>query len=218
MGLLKDFIYRAKLRYLKAGEYYKVAQKKDLIVLHFTAGYGVGEATAEWFDMQKGAIATAVSTSADGTVVSLFDAGYWAWHLGSTEANEKRSIGNEICSLGALWLKKGVYFDAYGRVYNGDVVTLPQPWRGVKYFAKLSDKQYEETATWAARMCIIFNIEPKVCQTHEFIADNANLKGIAYHSNFRLDKYDMSPAFDIKRFEALFTEAYANFKQNGLKQ
>jgi len=217
MGLLKDFIYKIKLRYLKPTEYYKVAQPKDLIVLHFTAGYGAGEQTGDWFDMQPGAVATAVSTSADGTIVSLFDAGYWAWHLGSTEANEKRSIGNEICSIGPLWLKKGVYYDAYGRVYSGEVVTLKNAWRGVCHFAKLSDKQYEEVATWAARMCIIFKIEPKVCQTHEFIADNANLKGIAYHSNFRSDKYDMSPAFDIKRFETLFNEAYNHFKVNGVK-
>lgn len=217
MGLLKDFIYNIKLRYLKPTEYYKVAQSKDLIVLHFTAGYGPGEATGDWFDMQPGAVATAVSTSADGTIVSLFDAGYWAWHLGSTQANEQRSIGNEISSLGPLWFKNGKFYDAYGREYKGEVVTLDKPWRGVKYFAKLSDKQYEEVATWAARMCLIFNIPPTVCQTHDFIPNNGAIKGIAYHSNFRADKFDMGPGFDIKRFETLFKEAYEHFKKNGVK-
>ena len=52
MGMLQDFIYKIKLRYLKPAEYYKIAQPKDLIVLHFTAGYGAGEATGDWFDMQ----------------------------------------------------------------------------------------------------------------------------------------------------------------------
>lgn len=217
MGLLKDFIYKLKLRYLKPTEYFKDPQKKDLIVIHFTAGYGPGEATGDWFDMQPGAVATAVATSADGTIVTLFDAGYWAWHLGSHIENEKRSIGNELSSIGPLWFKNGKYFDAYGREYKGEVVTLDKPWRGVKYFAKITDKQYEEVATWAARMAVIFGIPPTVCQTHEFIPDNINLKGIAFHSNFRADKFDMSPAFDIKRFEALFKEAYDYFKKNGVK-
>ncbi len=195
MGLLTDFVYKVLNRYLKGTEYYKVAQPKDLIVLHFTAGYGAGEATGDWFDMQKGAIATAYSTSSSGDVVTLFDPGYWAWHLGSTQKNEQRSIGNEICSLGPIWLINGKYFDAYGRVYTGEVVTLPKMWRGVKYMAKLSDKQYEEVATWAARMAVIFGIEPKVCQTHEFIPNNETLKGIAYHSNFRADKFSTISSF-----------------------
>lgn len=217
MGLLKDFVYKIVNRYLKTTEYYKVAQKKDLIVLHFTAGYGPGEATGDWFDMQKGEVATAYSTSASGDVVTLFDPGYWAWHLGSIQANEMRSIGNEICSLGPLWYVNGKLKDAYGREYKGEYIKLAKPWRGVSYYAKLTDKQYEETATWAARMCVIFSIPPVVCKTHEFIPDNQNLKGIAYHSNFRADKFDMGPAFDIARFETLFLEAYEHFKKNGTK-
>lgn len=214
MTKLKQFTFKLQQRWLKPNEYCKQVTPKDLLVIHFTAGYGNGVQTGDWFDMQPGAIATAYSTSKDGTLVELFGPAYWAYHLGSSLKNEMRSVGNEVCCIGPLWLRAdGKLYDAYGKVYTGKYVKLPTPFRGVSYFAEFTEEQYIAVAEWAAKMCIGFNIPPIIERNYEYVENNDKLKGIATHTNFRKDKWDMSPAWDWDKFEAYFKEALEKFKK-----
>ncbi|HEY8097194.1 MAG TPA: N-acetylmuramoyl-L-alanine amidase, partial [Methylobacter sp.] len=85
-------INRAKFR-LPAGQFYTERPKKDLIVLHFTAGTSAKSAFDTWLaDPQH--IATAYIIDTDGVIYEVFDPTQWAFHLGVKGSNgrfDKRS-------------------------------------------------------------------------------------------------------------------------------
>ena len=212
MNLWARITYKLIGRYLKYGEYVDTIVSKNAIVLHFTAGYGEAKATGDWFDQQPGKIATAYSCGKDGVIAELFPPAYWAWHLGSTDANEMRTIGIEISNIGPLWAKGGLLFDCYNKPYHGPYITLKTPFRGVYHWSTFTPEQYESVGKWAAERCMAFNIPPVVNRSLEYNYNNGKLVGICTHTNFRLDKFDIGPAWDWDRFESIFRAEYERLK------
>lgn len=211
-NLFKRINYRLFGRYLKSSEYEIQITKKEMIVLHFTAGYGDARATGDWFDMQPGKVATAYTCGKDGSIAELFPPAYWAYHLGSSLNNEMRSIGIEISNIGPLWMKGGLLYDCYGNVYRGEYMTLKVPYKGVFYWATFTEAQYEAVGKWAAERCIAFGIPPIFHEKLDFIPGNDKLMGITTHVHFRTDKYDIGPAWDWAKFKAYFQAEYARQK------
>ena len=142
---------------LPADSYFPEKHPKDLIVLHHTVG-GSAKSTFEYWRTNIDAkhIGTAYIIDRDGTIYEVFPPECWAYHLGlkTTQAVDKRSIGIEIASEGALLERGGNYY-AFGRLteatrYNGPVfdvdaevstsgiktVSAPQLWRDYRYFAQ----------------------------------------------------------------------------------
>ena len=211
-NLLKRINYKLLGRYLKSTEYVIQVTKKEIIVLHFTAGYGDAIATGDWFDMQPGKVATAYACGKDGVIAELFPPAYWAAHLGSSLNNEMRSIGIEISNIGPLWMRGGLLYDAYNNVYRGDYMTFKVPYKGVTIWATFTEAQYEAVGKWAAERCIAFGIPPIFHETLDYIPGNDKLMGITHHAHFRTDKYDIGPAWDWAKFKKYFAEEYARQK------
>lgn len=95
---------------LPEGEYWKQEFKKEIIVLHFTAGYNWQSAYNVF--KQPGRISTPfiIDTVGPKFIVKIFDEKYWSYHLGISGLeckdwkNDKRSIGmsplkNTTCQL-----------------------------------------------------------------------------------------------------------------------
>ncbi len=140
---------------LPADSYFPEKHTKDLIVLHHTVG-GSAKSTFEYWRTDEWHIGTAYIVNRDGTVYEVFPPECWAYHLGlkTTREVDKRSIGIEIASEGALLERGGNYY-AFGRLteatrYTGPVfdvdaeasapgisaVSTAKLWRDYRYFAQ----------------------------------------------------------------------------------
>src|SRR5438105_2368321 len=131
---------------LPVDSYFSEKHPKDLIILHHTVG-GSANSTFEYWRTDEQHIGTAYIVDRDGTIHEVFPPECWAYHLGlkTTSAVDKRSIGIEIASEGALLERGGKYY-AFGRLteatrYDGavcDVCALSNTsglWRDYRYFA-----------------------------------------------------------------------------------
>lgn len=208
MNFLQRISYKLFGRYLREGEYVRQITSKNNLNFHFTAGYGDAKSVGDYFDQTPGMVATTYSCGRDGVICELFPPAYWAYHLGSSLFNEMRSISIEIVNIGPLWLRNGIFYDAYNNVYRGEVLSLKTPYKGVYHWAEFTPEQYEAVGRWAAERCISFNIKPVINRSLEFDPKNEKLIGITTHSQFRLDKYDIGPAWNWDLFEQHFKAEY----------
>lgn len=190
--------------------YFPERQDKDLIVLHFTAGTSCASAYRTWVaDSRR--IATAYGVDPDGTIVEFFPPGEWAYHLGvkGTHRHDRRSIGIEIANPGPLkrdprnpsqlnWWPKD-WGTRYCDIGEEDRYVTAS-YRGIEHFAVMPEVQQMAVGALVRKLCEEFSIPREAsaaARRGDFdLAGFANYKGVASHSNFRGDKWDVGPAFD----------------------
>lgn len=190
--------------------YFPEAQEKDLIVLHFTAGTSCGSAFRTWQTDQK-RIATAYGVEPDGAIVEFFPPQSWAYHLGikGTHHHDRRSIGIEIANPGPLkkdprnpqqlnWWPRNWSTRYCDLADEGRYIS--RTYRGVDYFALMPEAQQAAVAALVQMLCNAFSIPKnasRAARSGDFDpAAFSSYKGVASHSNFRRDKWDVGPAFN----------------------
>jgi N-acetyl-anhydromuramyl-L-alanine amidase AmpD len=192
--------------------YIPTVQKKDMIVLHFTAGQS-GVSAAKWFATRKDCVSTPYVIESDGTVLQLYDPKYWSYHLGikGTHAQDRRSIGIEIANMGPLRLNNGKLY-SWPNNYTQKFCTLDQTdryvgatYRGFDYYAAYTPAQLQSVAQLVRMLCDQFSIphvtpDPARREQFDFVYFS-QFKGITSHQNFRSDKFDVGPAFDWTIFD-----------------
>ncbi|MBN8545870.1 MAG: N-acetylmuramoyl-L-alanine amidase [Ignavibacteria bacterium] len=199
---------KRKIKHLNEGEFIREVFPKAQIVLHGTASSsatGVGD----WWNLQKGAIATAFAIDKSGEVIELFPACYWAYHTGNGSAYDSRNIGIEIANEGYLKEINGKFHWNAGsgwQEYKGEVFDLKSTWRGFRYFAGFTEAQYEATAKLCAGLCCYFDIKPSVQDNFEYSPSYLAYKGIVKHCNLYSGKLDVTPAFNINKFKILLNK------------
>ncbi|AMK75169.1 MULTISPECIES: N-acetylmuramoyl-L-alanine amidase [Methylomonas] len=209
-------INRSRFR-LPAGQFFTERPKKDLIVLHFTAGSSAKSAFDTWTgDAQH--IAAAYLVDVDGTVYEVFDPTQWAYHLGVQGFNgrlDQRSIAIEIANVGPLrpaadnpevlnwWPPRRGQTQPFGSKYCDKTQTakyMQTNYRGEQYFATFPTQQVQAIRLLLNDLCGRFAIPktlpPKAKQFERDLAFFQHYSGIASHVNFRSDKWDIGPAFD----------------------
>ena len=96
-------------------------------------------------------------TKWDGKIYRAFHELYWSHHLGlgspynRQKIRDRSSIGIEICNYGPLTKEDGKFYfvtetkkGIYKRwVPDNQVLILEKPWRGNKYFQKITNNQIE---------------------------------------------------------------------------
>lgn len=178
--------------------------RKNLIILHFTAGASAVSAFNTW-NNSTGHVATPYIVDRDGTIYELFDPACWAFHLGipnSGGVHDMRSIGIEIANVGPLKLgADGTTLTWWtGAAYTGPSRVLDQPWRGYSHFADFPAAQVSAVAALVAQLCHQFGIPKRLPPDNKRFEFDLGLfkdyAGVATHSNFRMDKWDIGPAFD----------------------
>jgi N-acetyl-anhydromuramyl-L-alanine amidase AmpD len=196
---------------LPKSHYFETITKKDLIVLHFTAGRTAVSAFDSW-RKTGGRIATSYVVDVDGAVYELFDPRAWAYHLGIKGASgrhDRRSIGIEIANVGPLKPspEDPAVLNWWPREWTTRFCSIDEnekyvrrPYRGIEYFAAFPEKQAESTASLVHDLCERFEIPrllpDKSRRTECDMPFFSKHKGIATHSNFRPDKWDIGPAFN----------------------
>jgi N-acetyl-anhydromuramyl-L-alanine amidase AmpD len=209
-------INRSRFR-LPAGQFFSERPKKDLIVLHFTAGSSANSAFDTWIgDAQH--IAAAYLVDVDGTIYEVFDPTQWAYHLGVKGFNgrlDQRSIAIEIANVGPLrpapdnpevlnwWPPRRGQTELFGSKYCDKSQTakyMQTSYRGEQYFATFPAQQVQAIRLLLNDLCGRFAIPktlpPKPKQFERDLAFFQQYSGIASHVNFRNDKWDIGPAFD----------------------
>lgn len=202
----KPVIDRRTLR-LPPGQYIPEHHKKDLIVLHFTAGSSARSAFNSWLgDLRR--VATAYIVDKDGSIFETFDPQCWAYALGidhpKASATEKRAIQIEIANVGPL-KRKGDNLYWWPKDYSTKYCGLNETakyvqgsYRGFEYFATFTAEQESAVCSLVALLCAEFNVPPVLATGKLTVADLpffADFKGVCAHQNFRADKFDVGPAF-----------------------
>ena len=190
-------------------QYLPQSHRKDLIVLHFTAGTSCESAYRTWAG-NPDRIATAFGVDPDGSIAEFFPPECWAYHLGvkGTHRHDQRSIGIEIANVGPLkpapddpaqlnWWPRN-WGARYCRAEEQERY-LRHSYRGIDFFATMPEIQQQAVGALVGRLCDEFSI-PRVAslaaRRGEFDPQAFNgYSGVATHSNFRRDKWDVGPAF-----------------------
>lgn len=186
---------------LKDNLFVPVETKKDLIVLHFTAGGSAKSAFTSW-SVTTSRIATAFILDTDGIVYEVFDPKYYAFHLGikGTHVIDKRSIGIEIANFGPLKKKNGQLYSwpkDFNNPYN--LPAIEAKYRGFDYWAAYTEAQAAAIGPLVDLLCERYGIpnqKPYPKERLQYDIRYMSWKGIASHQNYRRDKTDVGPAFD----------------------
>jgi N-acetyl-anhydromuramyl-L-alanine amidase AmpD len=193
--------------------------RKDLIVLHFTAGRSARSAFDAWRSDPR-RIATSYIVDVDGTIYEVFAPDSWAAHLGvkGTNAHDRRSIGIEIANAGPLqpssedpsilnwWPPKAKgaseFTTRFCSLADTDKYVVAS-YRGKHHFASFRDAQVDATGVLVRELCRQFSIPaalPPISRRFECdVTAFAAYKGVCTHANFRQDKWDIGPAFPWDR-------------------
>jgi N-acetyl-anhydromuramyl-L-alanine amidase AmpD len=190
-------------------EYFNASQTKDLIVLHHTVG-GSAKSTFDYWRTDPQHIGTAYIVERDGTIFEVFPPECWAYHLGlkigPMGVVDKRSIGIEIASEGALLEREGKYY-AFGRMAEQtrftatnaekDVFDCGKVWRNYRYFAQYTPAAIASVCQLVNDMLTRFAIPHQTPANHTEadLAGYRNHKGVLTHCQLRTDKTDCHPGF-----------------------
>lgn len=196
---------------LPANKYFPSRDKKNMIMLHFTAGSRADGAFNSWMT-QSIQIGTAYILDKDGTVYEIFDPKCWAYHLGVTgpkaqnHKHDKRSVAIEVVNMGPLRLKGTTLYswpNNYGQKFCDISETtkyVKASYRGFDYFDAYTPAQQQALPELVKKISADFGIPmtlPPVDKRDKFDLDFFdNWTGIASHQNFRPDKFDIGPAWD----------------------
>jgi N-acetyl-anhydromuramyl-L-alanine amidase AmpD len=183
---------------LSSSHYFAAAHAKDLIVLHHTAGASA-RSTVEYWRSTPERIGTAYIVERDGTIYEVFPPECWAYHLGikGTSALDRRSIGIEIASEGAL-VEHGGQLCCFGaQPFTGEVFDCGADFRGYKYFAAYTPAALSSVLALVDHLLSLYSI-PRQTPVDHFGADLAgyrDFQGVLAHSHLRADKTDVHPGF-----------------------
>lgn len=198
---------------LPVSQYFQGVFTKRNIVLHHTVS-STAKSALTWWAVDPGRIGTAYVIDKDGTIYEAFKPEYWAHHLGLKTSNNvalnKCSIGIEIVNEGPLKMIPHVGYrwnlsqaKPEGFSYTGEVRTIRPSWKGIHYWATYTDAQYEALNELLPMLLDQFHLPPTICPDNQYDPKAPYKYTIYTHSNVRLDKTDVSPAFDFQRITCL---------------
>ena len=195
--------------------YYGTETKKDMIVLHSTAG--TLRADMASLTKKDNHVSVSYVIARSGEIYEVFDPKYWSYHLGTgsvggNKVNSSRSIGIELSNYGPL-TKKGEnletiysqleYTDSEGNpkkskkdVYCntsevGEYTIVDDGFRGYEYFASFTDEQYAALSDLIDYLCEEFDIpktfvdEDTRFKVFSSATQAKTYKGICTHVNYR---------------------------------
>jgi len=201
--------------FLPIDQYIEGPTEKEFLFLHHTAGWNNPYKTVDiWAKDNRGTIATEFVLGGcsvrgnddryDGELVQCLPEGGYGWHLGKNGSQymHTHSVAIEVCNFS---------YAVDGKTYvhtpidAGQLMKLPEPFRGYSQWHAYSDKQIETLKLfilWMAerdsidvRAGLVAEIRQKGAKAFEFNEDayNGKVKGMWTHTNTRKDKFDLFP-------------------------
>lgn len=188
---------------LEPAQYLKQSTPKDKIFIHFTAGGPSAGNVIKYWGSDETRVATAFVIGGEtGQIHECFNPDFWSFHLGVKGTNgalDKTSVGIEICAWGPLTKKGDKYFTYVNtEVPDDQVYELATPFRGFKYFHKVSDEQFKQLELLVDFLITEYNVPVQKSFDVNWFEFNQELidkktPGLWTHTNVRKDKSDMYP-------------------------
>jgi N-acetyl-anhydromuramyl-L-alanine amidase AmpD len=196
MNIIKD-------KGLPLKEYFPTAYKKERICLHHTCGT-TAEGAISWWKQKSEKVGTAYLVDKDGIVTEAFNDSFYAYQYGLKNMSnrldlEKSSIGIEIVNEGGLYERNGKIYTDWNKEYTGEVVR--KSWRDYKVWASYTEQQYAAVAELIKRIAEKHDLSIKLNESIEFNINVFKTHTVINHANVRLDKTDLSPAFDFEKLK-----------------
>lgn len=209
--------------HLPEGEYVDRKTSKKYIFLHHTAGRHNPYLTVDdWANDQRGRVGTnyviggipaeadpahlsQVQGKYDGKIIQAIDDMYWGYHLGSVGSSFmiQHSLSIEICNAGALSKRGSRFYTWFGQeVHPSQVVTLPETFRGSRYYHKYTESQLNSVEALLHLLSERHDInlkdgmrrfKPEEMFEFNQSAWKGAITGILSHTNVRRDKSDVFP-------------------------
>lgn len=197
---------KIKLTDFPQDQYIVEETNKKQIVIHHTCG-GSAESSINGWEKDEPRIATHIVIDRDGQMFQQYSSKYWAYHLGLNQkiftqykvpyqSIDKISLSIELANYGEVTKRAdGKWYNAYGSIIHGDVVTYETPFRGIKSFEKYTDAQIESLKQILIYWGWKFNIPLKYNEAIWNIDIEAlkGTPGIYMHVSYRKDKSDCHP-------------------------
>lgn len=179
------------------GYYYKQASNKKQIVWHHSAGSDDAVNMFEWWKRDNVThVATCIGIEKSGRVVKGYDEGFWAHHIGMSNAQNQvrniESIAVELTNWGNLSANLTTW--ANTKVAQKDVIELN--YKGSKFYEIYPDSQIKALELWTVLVALRFDIPLTYNEKDmwEVSQDAINGKaGIYTHNSFISWKTDVSP-------------------------
>ena len=174
--------------------------KKEKIVLHFTAGYFLGD--LQTLTQPRYKVSVPFLIARDGTIYQLFSSANWSYHLGRSAIGgntkeSRKSIGIELSNYGYL-IKNGNKLDtiyanrgdqSYCTIDDKAYYTQPShPFREQEYFATYTDAQYESLVILLRYLTALYDIPRQflpIESRYTTSRQTISFKGILSHVNYR---------------------------------
>jgi N-acetyl-anhydromuramyl-L-alanine amidase AmpD len=191
---------------LPPSQYIAESTVKTRLVLHHTVG-GTAKSTYDFWRSDRPRVATAYMIERDGTVYQCFNPKFWAYHIGtgSNDADNKASIGIELCSEGALIEKQGTLFKFNARrgneVRRANVYDNGILYRGFRWFDAYDELQLQSLMALVEMLLAQFPTIPRQTpkQHTDYLRTWKAFKGVVSHTHLRADKSDVHPGFPWAR-------------------
>lgn len=133
----------------------------------------------------------------DGKVYQHFETKYYSDFLGVEQ--DKSNISIILVNEG--WLKEdllnNVYTDWLGHTYSKSRSVLERSWRGQRLWMKYRDSQMKSLRELVIKLCEEYDIEKKCIGNCVYNEDADIFDGITFRSNYKEDRTDISPAFEM---------------------
>jgi hypothetical protein len=190
-------------------QYFPGTQQKTGIALHHTVG-GSARSTFEFWRDNADQVGTAYIIDRDGKIFEVFEPDAWAWQFGlkwppgDKIAFERRFIGIEIASEGALTESGGELF-CFGtisprtRKKREETFDCGRDYRGFRFFDRYEPAQMTSLCSLVGSLCDTFHI-PRQVPSNPMDFRGEGLKqfeGIIGHTMVRTDKTDPLPDPDF---------------------
>ncbi len=214
ISTIKEFKPVIIEKILPKSQYCTEVTDKEMIVLHHTVGGDSSSTFAYWLG-SKEKVATHFLVDRNGTITKCFDEKYWAYHLYVASPGnritkshkklgneyDKKSIGIELCNLGQVSLRDGIFYDLYKRAVYPDKVIKIKSYKGYEYWEKYTEAQLEAIEYLILTLCEKY---PKIKEKAKLQIDYSDIseisqealefkRGVVSHANLRTDKYDTAP-------------------------
>lgn len=188
---------------LESNQYIRQTTKKDKLFIHFTAGGPSAINVIKYWDSDETRVSTAfVIDGSTGKAYECFDPDFWSFHLGIKGTNgalDKFSVGIEICAWGPVTKKDDKYYSYKNKeLPANEIYELDKPFRGYKYFHKVTDEQFKTLELLVDWLITKYNIpiqktfDETWFDFQQSVIDNKT-PGVWTHTTVRKDKTDMYP-------------------------
>ena len=184
---------------LDENHYHKNVLAKSQIVLGNT--FSSNMCHVEGWKLRHGANYKKVSpftVDINGNIFQHYEPKYYSDFINITNVNDY-SIPIVLENVGRLNKVGDKYYTLTNNEYKGKV--LNKAWRDGDYWAMYSTKQIDSTARLCKYLCDLFEIELDVKQSNTMDENIGEFEGICFRSNYLKHYTDISPAFNINKFE-----------------